>query len=320
MKGFAHFFSRVIKKIPAGLIIIPLFLGALIHTFCPSILEIGSFTTAVFSNAGAVTIMGLQLVCLGSRLSFREIRTVAKRGGILLLSKLAAGFAVALIIGKLFGCSDILGISLLAMICVVSNTNGSIYLSLVSMYGDDKDAVAVPIIIMNNGPLFPILILGSAGLASFSWISILGALLPIVIGMIVGNISKEAKAFLEPGVILLIPFIGFSLGAAIDLRAIWNAGMAGVVLAVISIVVGTGISFLFDYFIGHRPGYAAVAAGAVGANAVAVPAVMGFLDTSLQKYSETATVQIAAAVVITSLLIPVLTKCVALKATGKQGD
>lgn len=311
VSGWRHMsmgFMKMLRKIPAGLMIIPLFIGTLIHTFCPQILEIGSYTTATFSNAGAATALGIQLVCLGSRLQFREIGTVAKRGGILLLSKFVAGFLAVLFIGRLLGTTELLGMSLLAIVCAVSNTNGSIYLSLMSLYGDEKDAAAVPIITVNNGPFFPILILGAAGMAAFSWIAVLAALLPIIIGMFLGNISADVRKFLDPGVALLLPFIGFTLGAGIDLKDIWRAGGAGVLLSLVALIFGVGISYLFDRLLGKRPGYAAVAASAVGANAVAVPAVIGAIDASWQPYVASATVQIAAAVVVTALLIPLLTK------------
>ncbi len=311
-------YFKYLKKVPAGLMIIPLFLGALVYTFCPKVLEIGSYTTATFSNTGAATLMGVQLMCLGSRLQLRELGTVAKRGSILLIAKLAAGFFAALLIGKVFGVMQIFGVSLLAIVCAISNTNGSIYLSLMSLYGDEKDAAAVPIIAINNGPFFAILILGTVGMASFSWIAVLAALLPVILGMIIGNISKEARLFLDSGVTLLLPFIGFTLGAGIDLRAIWSAGIAGVLLALVVLLVGIGISYIFDHFIGKRPGYAAVAINAVGANAVAVPAVIGMVDISFKPYVSAATVQIAAAVVITALIIPILTRYVFKKSYKKS--
>jgi 2-keto-3-deoxygluconate permease len=299
---------NLFRKIPAGLMIVPLFLGTIIHTFWPQILEIGSYTTATFSNAGAATALGIQLVCIGSRLQFREIGTVAKRGGILLLSKFFAGFLAVLFIGKILGTTELLGMSLLAIVCAVSNTNGSIYLSLMSLYGDEKDAAAVPIITVNNGPFFPLLILGVTGMATLSWVTVLAALIPVIAGMLLGNISTDARKFLEPGVALLLPFIGFTLGAGIDLKDFWHAGMAGILLSLVALIVGVGISYLFDRLLGRRPGYAAVAASAVGANAVAVPAVIGVVDASWQPYVASATIQIAAAVVVTALLIPLITK------------
>lgn len=51
-----------LKKVPAGMMIVPLLIGAILNTFCSSVLQVGSLTTATFSNAGAATAMGIQLV------------------------------------------------------------------------------------------------------------------------------------------------------------------------------------------------------------------------------------------------------------------
>ena len=69
-----------LKKVPAGMMIVPLLIGAFLNTFCSSVLQVGSLTTATFSNAGAATAMGIQLVCLGKKLRFNELGSVLKRG------------------------------------------------------------------------------------------------------------------------------------------------------------------------------------------------------------------------------------------------
>ena len=89
-----------LKRVPAGMMIVPLLLGAVLNTFWPHILQIGSLTTATFSNAGAATAMGIQLVCLGTTLQFSDIGKVLKRGGILLAAKFAVGAAIGIIVGK----------------------------------------------------------------------------------------------------------------------------------------------------------------------------------------------------------------------------
>ena len=62
--------SNFLKKVPAGMMIVPLLIGAFLNTFCSSVLQVGSLTTATFSNAGAATAMGIQLVCLGTCLLY----------------------------------------------------------------------------------------------------------------------------------------------------------------------------------------------------------------------------------------------------------
>mgnify|MGYP000240687446 FL=1 len=59
---------RFLKKIPAGMMVVPMLLGAIINTFLPEVTNIGSFTTAVFTSAGANTAIGIQLFCLGTTL------------------------------------------------------------------------------------------------------------------------------------------------------------------------------------------------------------------------------------------------------------
>lgn len=126
-----------LKKVPAGMMIVPLLIGAILNTFCSSILQVGSLTTATFSNAGAATAMGIQLVCLGTTLRFNELGSVLKRGGVLLISKFVAGAVIGIVVGKVFGTDGFLGLSALAIICAVTNSNGSVYLSLMQSYGDE---------------------------------------------------------------------------------------------------------------------------------------------------------------------------------------
>ena len=71
---------KFLKKIPAGMMVVPMLLGAFINTFFPQITGIGSFTTAIFTSAGANTAIGIQLFCLGTTLRFREIAGPERAG------------------------------------------------------------------------------------------------------------------------------------------------------------------------------------------------------------------------------------------------
>ena len=119
-----------LRKVPAGMMIIPLLIGAFMNTFFPQALQIGSFTTATFSNAGSATAMGIQLFCLGTTLQLGDIPRVIKRGGILLISKFLIGAAIGIFVGKVFGFAGILGLTTLAIISAVTHSNGSVILSI----------------------------------------------------------------------------------------------------------------------------------------------------------------------------------------------
>lgn len=59
---------KFLKKVPAGMMVVPLLLGSIITTIFPNIWQIGGLTQAVFSSAGTNTLLGAQLFCMGTAL------------------------------------------------------------------------------------------------------------------------------------------------------------------------------------------------------------------------------------------------------------
>lgn len=298
---------KFLKKVPAGMMIVPLLIGAFMNTFFPNLLQIGSLTTATFSNAGAATAMGIQLVCLGTTLRFEDLGKVLKRGGVLLLSKFFIGALIGIVVGKVFGPAGVFGLSALAIICAVTNSNGSVYLALMETYGDEVDCGAMALLSLNDGPFFTMVAMGASGLANIPVKALIAALMPIIIGMILGNLDKKFSEFVAPAGSIMIPFVGLTLGAGINLTNVVKGGAMGIVLGILTCVVGgTFISFC-DRKISKRPGYAGWAVATTAGNAVAVPAVVALADPSLEPYAAAATTQVAASVVLTAILVPLIT-------------
>lgn len=295
---------KFMKKIPAGMMIVPLLLGCLINTFFPDALKIGGVTTALFSKAGSSTALGMLLFCMGTKLQLKEMPSVIKRGGILLLSKFAIAAALGITVGKIFGPQGFWGLSILAIIIAVSNSNGSIYFALMTEYGDEKDCACMPILAINDGPFLTLIALGASGLANIPIKALLAAIIPIVVGMILGNIDKSFKDFFGAASGILIPFNGFSLGAGISLIDVIKGGPTGILLAFLTVFVGGGFIVLCDKFITRRPGYAGWAAATTAGSAVAVPAMVGSAVPALQPFVSTATVQVAASTVLSAIMVP----------------
>ena len=72
--------AALIRRIPVGMMLVPVFLGALCNTFCPGLLAIGDPFTVTFTKSGLMTIIGLMLFFTGTQMDFITIRKVAKRG------------------------------------------------------------------------------------------------------------------------------------------------------------------------------------------------------------------------------------------------
>ena len=105
----------------------------------------------------------------------------------------------------------------------------------------------------------------------------------------------------------IIPLIGFALGTGINLVNVVKGGVSGVLLGLITVFVGGAFIVLCDRMISRRPGYAGWAVATTAGNAVAVPAAVALADPSLADIASVATVQVAASVVISSLLVPFIT-------------
>lgn len=295
---------KFLKKVPAGMMIVPLLIGSFLNTFFPEALKIGSFTTAVFSNAGAATAMGIQLFCLGTTLQIKDMPKVFKRGGILLISKFIIGAAIGIAVGKIFGMAGVLGLSALSVISAVTNSNGSVYLALMKSYGDTTDCAAMALLALNDGPFFTLIALGASGLANIPGKALIATVIPIIVGMILGNLDKSLRDFLAPAGDILIPFVGLTLGAGINLTNVIKGGPQGIVLGLITVLVGGSFIVFCDKIIGRRPGYAvATTAG----NAIAVPAAVALIDPSWAPYVAVATSQVAASTVVTAILVPLVT-------------
>lgn len=296
-----------LKKIPAGMMVVPLLLGSIITTIFPNIWEVGGLTAALFSSAGTNTLLGAQLFCMGTALQVKDMPAVLKRGGVLLVAKFAIGAGIGIAVGKLFGDAGFLGLSTLAIVSAVTNSNGSVYLTLMGNYGDRADAGCFPLLALNDGPFFTLVALGASGLANIPIMSLVAAIIPVALGMIIGNLDHGMRDIFAPMGTAIIPLIGFALGTGINLMNIVKGGISGILLGLITVFIG-GVFIVFcDRFISKRPGYAGWAVATTAGNAVAVPAAVALVDPTLETVAATATVQVAASVVISCILVPIIT-------------
>ena len=300
---------KTVEKFPGGMMVIPLLLGCLVNTFFPAFLNIGGFTTALFSNKGAATFVGMFVFCCGASINVKQIGVPFYKGAVLTFTKFAVGVALGVLIGSVFGPAGFLGITPLAIIAALTNSNSVMYSILAKNYGDPTDVGAVSVLSLNDGPFFTMIALGLTGMGNIPFMSIVAVIVPLFLGMLLGNLDEDVRSLCSKGMPLIIPFNGFCLGAGMNLRDVVQAGIPGIILGLISLVT-TGFICYFTYnlFFGReRPTAVGAGVGNTAGNAVATPAAIGAADPALAPFAIAATGQVAAACVITALLCPLFT-------------
>ena len=335
--------KKTIEKVPGGLMVVPLFFAALLNTidqmhipfimsFLKSLgvspvkpgiyefLRIGGFAQWLFKD-GALPLIALFLFCCGSQMNLRVGGVAMKKGILLTASKYFTGLIVGVLWGKLSGdmMNGFLGLSTMAIIAAMTNGNGGMYAALTGQYGNRSDVGAVAVLSLNDGPFFTLMALGMLG-ANFPIIAFIAVLLPIAIGMLLGNLDPDIRTFLKPGETLPIPFFAFALGAGMNFATFFNPKVvvAGVTLGLMTVTLTALTGILVFKLFREKSQIAPVAEASTAGNAVGTPAAIaaaasvaagaGMMSPAeAQAYKnlvEIATLQVSLSTLTTAILCP----------------
>lgn len=231
------------KNLPGGLVIIPLVIAVVLATFVPQVFQIGGYVTALFYEGNAC-MMGFFLIVCGSMIDIKQVGMPLYKGVIMTGTKFLLGVIVGLVVGKICGPEGFLGIAPFVLIATITNSNGSLYISLSSQFGNATDTGAISILSLNDGPFFTLIALGATGLANIPIKSLIAVLVPLLIGFIWGNLDKGFRDACKTAQPIVTFFMTISIGAKTDIKTILTAGASGIVLGLIS--AATAVIFFFQ--------------------------------------------------------------------------
>lgn len=293
-----------VNRVPGGMMVVPLFIGMALNTFAPNLLKIGGFTQAL-TGAGYPTVLGMYLFTVGTKMTMRGAPRMMMRGFGLLIAKVGTATALALLVDRFLG-GSILGISTLAVMVAMSDTNGGMFLALTSVMGTKDDAGTYVAQSIETGPFLTMVIFVGAGLAVIPWLTMVSVIAPIVAGAVLGNLDDDIRQFFGAHEPIIVPFMAFTLGQTITLTSVVTAGLPGVLLGLAALSVTGVVCIMADRLLGGS-GVAGAAASSTAGNSAAVPQAIALADPAYASIAAAATVQVTAAVIVTAILTPLLT-------------
>lgn len=311
-----------LSRIPGGLMVIPLLAGVLMNSFAPAALEIGSFTTALF-KVGAPTLIGLLIFATGAQITGHSSgKAAAQTTLVVLIAKTLVPMTLATLLGVTVGTDGIAGVSVLALLAVYGNSNGALWLAFASQYGDERDSGAYVASAFDDGPFLALIFLGASGLGDIPLLALFAAVVPFILGLIVGLVDKEWTQVLDHVPAVTIPFMSFAVGTGITLANVVTGGISGALLGVGVVVLTGGLTYLGYRFVLRRGGQSGIgfAAGTTAGNAVAVPLAVATVDPTFAHLVPVASAQTAAAVMVTALLAPTVAAWVMKREGGLTED
>jgi 2-keto-3-deoxygluconate permease len=309
------------NKIPGGIMLIPLILGSIVGTFFPGFLTMGNFTTALFKDS-ALPLIGVLIFATGMQITLKTSGPVLATAGTILLTKSLIPAGLVVLLGSIVGLDGVLGVSILALIVTMDNSNGGIWLAFTGRYGNSTDRGAYMASAINDGPFFSMLFLGVAGLADIPFTLLLAAVIPLLLGVIVGNLDERWTEIMRPVPNIVIPFFSFALGTGINLGNVVSGGLSGIVVGAIAVLITGTLSYFGYRWIlrrGKQSGIGIASATTAG-NAIATPAIIAAADPTFEPYMEVATAQVASAVLVSAVLAPLLAAWVLKRQGGLIAD
>lgn len=296
---------KFMKKLPAGTLLVPMLLSALLHTLWPDLLHIGGITEDFLGGHGVNFIVGMLTFSSGLIIDLASFKTMLKRHGVLMLVKLILVVPVSLLYARFFGQAGVLGISAVAFTVSMVSMNPAMYISLVDNFGEEVDKAAFAFTGLFSIPVIPVLIYSFNGQGAVDWMPILSTIFPLLLGIVLGNFDPDFRELFDGTVVILLPMLGWSMGQGMNLVTAFQAGFSGIALGVLYYIFTSSI-VIFDRRVLKNDGVAAMAMNSVAALSTSIPAILAQSIPELQQYVPSAVAQILMVNLITVFATPAI--------------
>lgn len=299
---------KFMNKIPAGTFLVPMLLSALLYTFLPNLFtNIGGVTESFLGGGNTGFIIGMLCFCSGIGIDVKSIGQLMKRHGVIIVAKIAIAIAVSLLFVNLFGQEGIFGISALAFTVAICSMNPALYISLVSDLGNEIDKAAFGLVGMLSIPALPMFIYAISGQGEISWMPIVSTVIPLILGIVLGNLDKDFTALFDKGISVLLPLLGWKIGQGMNLIEGLQSGVSGLLLAILFYLLMSPLVVLDKNGL-KNDGIPALSMISVAGVSASFPIIVAQATPEVAPFVMDATAQVLTASIITVIVTPILVR------------
>lgn len=294
-----------IMSIPGSLLFVPMAITALLNTYT-SVLDIGNPTSAVFSSAGTMTIIGIMLVVTGIQMNLALFMKAMKRGGILVLVRMIINVIISILFIKLSN-GNLFGISVLTFVVAITSYNPGVYMAIIEDHGDEIDKANFALLSLVVLPIVPVMII-SFDSGGIDYKMVVATLIPLVVGIVIGKIFPESKEASKTLNKLMLPFLGACLGSAINLELVFDSWLSGVLLYIVYMFINFIPLYFIDTKLLKQSGIASIAICCVGGISLTAPLLISSMNPEYLEYVDQTIAQVSIGIVLSAIVVPLITK------------
>lgn len=297
-----------IQSVPAGLVLIPMFISALLYTIAPNLVLIGGPTEALLSNQSINFLIAAISFFSGLTLDFKSILKILKTQGSLLLVKVILAGGLTYLYISFFGVEGIFGISALALVGVLNASNPSMYIALMDDFELHEDKGAFGLIGTICLPTIPLFLFSLSQPTAIDWSPILSAIIPVILGVIMGNLDNSMRDFFKSGPSIIMPLLGWQLGYGINLIDALGSILQGIILVLLFYTIITIPMILFEKAVLKSSGVYTASMNTISGVTISVPALIAASNPQFAHLVPTAAAAVTLGVVLSSIITPILAK------------
>ena len=310
---------KFMNKIPAGAFIVPLVISMILFTFFPNLFIIGGITESFLSASGSSFVIGMLCFASGTTIKFNDLKNLLKYQGSLILVKVIPSLILSFAFLFAFGLEGIFGISGLAFVATIISTNPAVYVAILTAFGREYEAGIYPFAGIIALPILPLIVMSvfeSGGLTGVNWWPVISVFVPLILGMILGNIDPSFSDIFSKTMPALLMLLGWTLGQGMNFIEAIKSGVPGLIMTVFFLIVTLPITYFFEKKVLKGEGYSAIGLSTIAGVSTATPAAVAVAIPELLPYVTSATAILLTGVMVTSILAPILTGRLA----KKRGD